>query len=88
MQRHSVNVTPMPDGWAVETTLSAAVLAFLSGGKAEGAAKALCRTAANAGLDVELRIYDRGARLAGFAHYIAAPPAASSRPNPTGSAIL
>lgn len=70
MPFHSVDVTPMPDGWAVQTSLTAAVLVFLSGGVAERTAKALCRSAADAGHEVDLRIYDRGQRLAGSARYL------------------
>lgn len=54
-----ITVKPVQGGWAVEASLSAYPLVFLSGGQAERKARQLAEVVAAQGLDAEVLIHDR-----------------------------
>jgi hypothetical protein len=58
-------VRACPGGWLVEGETIQPTLFFLSGGRAEAAARELARLARLAGRAVEVRIFDLSGRLAG-----------------------
>jgi hypothetical protein len=70
---HIVSVIPVSGGWAVTTRSLAGAMVFLSGGKAEAAARRLAETIARRGETVEIRIYLRDGSLAG--RFVCAPMA-------------
>jgi hypothetical protein len=70
-----ISVTPVGDGWAVTTDAFDSDMMFLSGAKAEAAARRLARTLAQNGQNAEIRIFLRGGALAGRFAVPAAPMA-------------
>ncbi len=60
-----ISVTPVGDGWSVASDVFASEMMFLSGAKAEAAARRLAGTLARSGESSEIRIFLRGGALAG-----------------------
>jgi hypothetical protein len=60
-----ISVTPVGDGWSVASDAFDSEMMFLSGAKAEAAARRLARTMAQSGESAEIRIFLRGGALAG-----------------------
>jgi hypothetical protein len=60
-----ISVKPVGDGWSVQSDAFDGEMMFLSGAKAEAAARRLAQTVAKSGQDAEIRIFLRdGARAA------------------------
>ncbi|MDB5467613.1 MAG: hypothetical protein JWQ46_2375 [Phenylobacterium sp.] len=59
MEKLVIDVRAAPGGWAVWSSVLAAPLVFLSGGKAERQAHCLAKAIALAGRWVEIAVYDR-----------------------------
>jgi hypothetical protein len=59
MEKLVIDVRAAPGGWAVWSSVLAAPLVFLSGGKAERQAHCLGKAIALAGRWVEIAVYDR-----------------------------
>jgi len=60
-----VSVIPVSGGWAVNNKALAAPMVFLSGAKAEAAARRLGETIARRGETAEIRVYLRDGTLVG-----------------------
>jgi len=60
-----VSVQPVGDGWSVRTDAFDSEMMFLSGAKAEAAARRLADTMAKNGEHAEIHIFVRDGRLAG-----------------------
>jgi hypothetical protein len=60
-----ITVQPMGDGWSVRSDAFDSAMIFLSGAKAEAAARRLAATLARNGENSEIRIFLRDGRLAG-----------------------
>lgn len=60
-----ISVQPMGDGWSVRSEAFDSEMMFLSGAKAEAAARRLAETLARNGETAEIRIFLRDGRLAG-----------------------
>jgi hypothetical protein len=60
-----ISVQPLGDGWSVRTDAFDSEMMFLSGAKAEAAARRLADTLARNGESAEIRIFLRDGRLAG-----------------------
>jgi hypothetical protein len=73
MHDQLIAVRPVPGGWAVDCPFAGQHLLFLSGAAAERKAKSLALCAAGAGLDAEVRVYDRRETLVGTSRYSAHP---------------
>ncbi len=58
-------VKPVGEGWSVESDAFDSEMMFLSGAKAEAAARRLAKTLAKSGEDSEIRIFLRDGVLAG-----------------------
>jgi len=65
----AITVHPAGQGWAISTPDLAGEIYFISGGKAEAAARALARRLARAGRSVELEIVLRDGSIAARAVY-------------------
>ena len=61
----TISVQPVGDGWSVTSDAFDSEMMFLSGAKAEAAARRLAETLARNGENSEIRIYMRGGQLAG-----------------------
>ena len=62
---HVINVTPAQGGWTVNAEPFANEMAFLSGAKAEAAARALAEKIARRGEMAEIHVFLRDGSLAG-----------------------
>jgi hypothetical protein len=60
-----ISVSPVGDGWAVRTDAFESEMLFLSGAKAEAAARRLAGAWARSGESAEIRIFLRDGALAG-----------------------
>jgi hypothetical protein len=60
-----ITVQPVGDGWSVQSDAFDSEMMFLSGAKAEAAARRLAATLAKNGEKSEIRIFLRDGRLAG-----------------------
>jgi hypothetical protein len=60
-----ITVQPMGDGWSLRSDAFDSEMMFLSGAKAEAAARRLAATLAKSGQNSEIRIFLRDGRLAG-----------------------
>jgi hypothetical protein len=60
-----IRVLPAGDGWSVQSDAFDSEMMFLSGAKAEAAARRLAQILARHGEAAEVRIYLRDGRLAG-----------------------
>ncbi len=60
-----ISVTPAATGWSVQARGMESAMMFLSGAKAEAAARKLGLTAASRGVAAEVRIFLRDGSLAG-----------------------
>jgi hypothetical protein len=60
-----ISVQPLGDGWSVRSDAFDSEMMFLSGAKAEAAARRLAATLAKSGESSEIRIFLRDGRLAG-----------------------
>ena len=60
-----ISVQPIGEGWSVRSDAFDSEMMFLSGAKAEGAARRLAETLARNGESAEIRIFLRDGRLAG-----------------------
>jgi hypothetical protein len=60
-----ISVKPVGDGWSVESDAFDSEMMFLSGAKAEAAARRLARTLSKSGQASEIRIFLRDGALAG-----------------------
>ena len=60
-----ISVQPLGEGWSVRSDAFDSEMMFLSGAKAEGAARRLAATLAKNGESSEIRIFLRDGRLAG-----------------------
>lgn len=60
-----ISVQPIGDGWSVQSDAFDSAMIFLSGAKAEAAARRLAETLARSGESSEIRIFLRDGRLAG-----------------------
>lgn len=74
-----ISVAPTSGGWMVRAELMDAPMAFVSGAKAEAAARRLAARLARDGEPVEVEIYLRDGALAG--RFIAAPPSPAPAPS-------
>ncbi len=74
----TISVKPVGDGWAVCTDAFDSEMMFLSGAKAEAAARRLAGTLAKSGESSEIRIYLRDGALAGRFAVPASPLAMAS----------
>lgn len=61
----TISVTPVGDGWTIRSDTFDGDMMFLSGAKAEAAARRLARTLADGGEKVEVRIFLRDGTLGG-----------------------
>jgi len=61
----TISVKPFAAGWAVASDGADNTMLFLSGAKAEAAARSLARNVAKAGKAAEIEIWLRDGRLAG-----------------------
>ena len=61
----TISVTPIGDGWTIRSDTFDGDMMFLSGAKAEAAARRLARTLADGGEMVEVRIFLRDGALGG-----------------------
>ena len=62
---HIINVAPAQGGWTVSSNTFANPMAFLSGAKAEAAARNLAEKIARRGEMAEIRVFLRDGTLAG-----------------------
>ena len=62
---HIIDVTPAQGGWTVSSSIFANPMAFLSGAKAEAAARNLAEKIARRGEAAEIRVFLRDGTLAG-----------------------
>ena len=62
---HVISVTPAQGGWTVSAEPFANPMAFLSGAKAEAAARSLAEKMAHRGELAEIRVFLRDGSLAG-----------------------
>ena len=60
-----ISVQPFGDGWSVRSDAFDSEMMFLSGAKAEAAARRLAEKLTRAGESAEIRIYLRDGKLAG-----------------------
>ena len=60
-----ISVRPVGEGWSVQSDAFDSEMMFLSGAKAEAAARRLARTLAKTGESSEIRIFLRDGHLAG-----------------------
>jgi len=60
-----ISVQPLGDGWSLQSDAFDSEMMFLSGAKAEAAARRLADTLAKNGESSEIRIFARDGRLAG-----------------------
>jgi hypothetical protein len=60
-----ISVLPLGDGWSLQLDAFDSEMMFLSGAKAEAAARRLADTLARNGESSEIRIFSRDGRLAG-----------------------
>ena len=60
-----ISVRPVGDGWSVQSDAFDSEMMFLSGAKAEAAARRLAKTLARSGQSSEIRIFLRDGALAG-----------------------
>jgi hypothetical protein len=60
-----IAVKPVGDGWSVQSDAFDSEMMFLSGAKAEAAARRLAKTLAKTGQNSEIRIFLRDGALAG-----------------------
>jgi hypothetical protein len=60
-----ISVQPIGEGWSMRTDAFDSEMVFLSGAKAEAAARRLAETLARNGQGAEIRIFLRDGRLAG-----------------------
>jgi hypothetical protein len=60
-----ISVKPVGDGWSVQSDAFDSEMMFLSGAKAEAAARLLAGTLAKSGESAEIRIFLRDGALAG-----------------------
>lgn len=60
-----ISVRPVGDGWSVESDLFDSEMIFMSGAKAEAAARRLAQTLAKSGQSAQIRIFLRDGALAG-----------------------
>lgn len=60
-----ISVQPLGDGWSLRSDAFDSEMMFLSGAKAEAAARRLADTLAKNGESSEIRIFSRDGRLAG-----------------------
>ena len=60
-----ISVLPLGDGWSLQSDAFDSEMMFLSGAKAEAAARRLADTLAKNGESSEIRIFSRDGRLAG-----------------------
>ncbi len=60
-----ISVKPLGDGWSVQSDAFDSEMMFLSGAKAEAAARRLANTLAKSGEPSEIRIFLRDGALAG-----------------------
>jgi hypothetical protein len=60
-----ISVLPLGDGWSLQSDAFDSEMMFLSGAKAEAAARRLADTLAKNGEGSEIRIFSRDGRLAG-----------------------
>jgi hypothetical protein len=65
----TISVLPIDNGWSVHQEPGGEPLVFLSGGRAEAAARRLAKASTRSGLAAELLIKDRGGGLVGRFHY-------------------
>jgi hypothetical protein len=73
---HLITVKPQASGWAVNSAAFDNEMMFLSGEKAEAAARALARTVADSGQPAQIEIWLKDGRLGGrFICPPASPPA-------------
>jgi hypothetical protein len=84
MQTIDVRVSPVADGWIVETCTRGAPLLFRAGGRAEARAEALAKAITAAGDDARLTILDRSGQVVGTRWFWAreaadVPPTPSAR---------
>ena len=63
--KRSIAVRPVGDGWVVQSEAFDSEMMFLSGAKAEAAARRLARTLSDNGEASEIRIFLRDGQLAG-----------------------
>jgi hypothetical protein len=61
----TISVQPVGDGWSVAVDAVDGDMVFLSGAKAEAAARRMAAALANSGEATEIRIFLRDGRLAG-----------------------
>ena len=61
----AITVAPSADGWTVKSDAFDSEMMFLSGAKAEAAARRLARTLSKSGQHAEIRIFLRDGALAG-----------------------
>lgn len=66
-----ISVQPLGDGWSVRSDAFDSEMMFLSGAKAEAAARRLAETLARNGQHSEIRIFLRDGQLAG--RFVTAP---------------
>ena len=62
---HVIDVTPAQGGWTVSSNTFANPMAFLSGAKAEAAARSLAEKITRRGEAAEIRVFLRDGSLAG-----------------------
>ena len=60
-----ISVRPVGDGWSVQSDAFDSEMMFLSGAKAEAAARRLARTVAKTGQNAQIHIFLRDGVLAG-----------------------
>ena len=60
-----ISVQPIGEGWSMRSDAFDSEMMFLSGAKAEAAARRLAKTLAKSGQDSEIRIFLRDGALAG-----------------------
>jgi hypothetical protein len=61
----TISVKPVGDGWSVQSNAFDGEMMFLSGAKAEAAARRLARTLSKAGEHAEIHIFLRDGAVAG-----------------------
>lgn len=69
MRHVTICVVPLGEGWAVEQEDLAESLVFISGGRAEAAARKLARATSRAGMSAEIVIHDRNGQVVGRQRY-------------------
>jgi hypothetical protein len=63
------SVFPVQAGWAVQLQPDGHPLVFFSGGRAEAAARALCKASGSSGVTAEVRVHSRDGEFVGGWRY-------------------